>query len=127
MKTFGLVFVTTLFFVSGPAFAGEWHSAIKSTQEEAMQAATEHAKKRAKNKGTCYKPAWTKQVVKSKPCGKVDGGVRCWATSANHYGSCKNGKEGWLSAGNPNDGWSIPPIPIYPELPSIPGINTAKP
>jgi hypothetical protein len=106
--------------VSSPVYAGEWHSATADTQEEAMQRATDIAKGRATAKKTCFKPAWSKQVQQDNPCVKEDGGVKCFATSANEHGSCSKGKYGWLDY-NINEldkAWSIGPIPVYPELPT---------
>jgi hypothetical protein len=111
--------------IASPAVAGKWHSATKPTQEEAMRAATKLAKDRAKKKRTCYKPAWIEQVTSTKPCRKAPGGVTCWATSANEPGSCENGKYGWLSPG-PVIVYEIPPIPVYPELPSLPRPRNAS-
>jgi hypothetical protein len=101
------------------AYAGVWHEATAPTQEEAMQKATDAARERATNKKTCFKPAWTKQVVQEKPCAQVIGGVRCWATSANPHGSCNGGRYGWL-AYNINEtkrSWAGKTA-VYPSLPS---------
>lgn len=73
---------------------GKHHWAIRPTQQAAMIAATEAAKKRAKSKGTCYKPAW---VINK--CTAVPGGVKCMASSANEYGTCE--KRGWFNPSRP--------------------------
>ena len=119
MNKKSIIATACAFTLSLPAVAGTWHSATAPTQEVAMQEATAAAKARASRKGTCYKPAWIKQVIAEKPCTTTPNGVQCWATSANRYGSCKKGKHGWLSASRP-DGWALPPVPIYPDFPSIP-------
>ena len=102
-----------------PASAGKWHKATAETQEAAMRAATAKAKQRASKKGTCYKPAWTKQVIATKPCNTTPAGIQCWATSADEYQTCSNGKHGWLRPSG-GDGWALPALPIYPDLPSLP-------
>lgn len=128
MRTFNLLIAVFLVSFSSYGFAGDWHEATKPTQEEAMREATRLAIKEAKRENTCYKPAWAKQVVKSKKrrCTKVNNGVKCWATSANEYGSCENGKHGWLYANSPAPVWQTPQIPIYPELPKLPDFETSK-
>lgn len=88
-----------------------------------MRIATTEAKNRAKRKNTCYKPAWIEQVRGERPCKAVTGGVQCWATSANQYGSCNNGRAGWLSPNPPESyPWSQGVmVPVYPNLPTLAG------
>jgi hypothetical protein len=79
-------FLVTAVIITMSSFAyfGEIHSGNGITKEEAARNADFRAERAAKKKGTC----WTE--AKLEKCKKEsDGTWTCYASSANHKGSCQ--------------------------------------
>lgn len=64
-------------------FAGEIHEGTARFKDDAIARANQAARDAARDKGTCWKPA-----VASKCTKDADGYWTCYASSANHQGSC---------------------------------------
>ena len=82
LKKSSLVTFATLALVI-TAFAGEIHEGTSQYKDVAIERANKAAKEAAKDKNTCWKPA-----VASKCKKDADGYWTCYASSANHQGSC---------------------------------------
>ena len=65
------------------AFAGEIHEGTSRDKSVAIDKANAAARAAAKDKDTCWEPA-----VASKCTKDADGYWTCYASSANHRGSC---------------------------------------